>query len=443
MKTYLVIAIVVLSTLINIVSCTPFSDANPTPQSRIVTPAITPTITPSPNLVPPPLFQGRVILFIEEEGIGILDLTNADQTEYVTLSNEHSIYIFNFSYALSPDQRSFAFAVEHHSETGKPAIIIINLDTYEVSTINFLDFDDEDLSRDLPGWVNWSPDSRKLTYIYRQTLFVYDIDSKATIPVYQGASENYYTYLGINGTPMPLPGQIVGEIHGELWHADWITNDCIMFRSFEGSMPETITIRDDGQIRELEPNTTTLACYQPENTVSRTSENFWLADVIDDGAGNYLILSTYGYGGEESFITQPFSDFLELDLRSLPELIASDDQMSRYVIREGMLIAYEATYSEDLYLLTRTVNSVDVVSVDLETFAPVDRNSYIVPQSWGSVQEYQPLLQIDEDGLNLSTVLFAAGEDTIEICIGDLESGSFEPLWAVDRPLVFIVGILP
>ncbi len=428
MKKCLVFVFFVLFATITIVSCAPSRAANPTTQKLTVTSTFTsisppglnnitstiaPTITTSSEIIPQPVIQGRAIISIQGKGVGVLDFAKMTQTKFVVLSNEQ-IADNHINHALSSDRRFFAFVVNHHSETEKPAIIIINLDTNAVRTIPFLDYDTgflmPELERDLPDWVDWSPDSRKLTYIYRQALFVYDVETNTTAQVYQGPGAGYNNIRSLITNPDPRAvGEYLGIFYGRLLYAKWISNDCILVRSFEGSMPDTITFKD-GNIPELETNRTTLVCYRPSMIVSHTIELYWKADVINYDADHTLILETVNNENEEeAWLTQPFVDIQNIDHRMLPEdMTWNQDLYPIYVIRGGMLIVYKTPETDP-----PIVSSVDIVSVDLETLSPVASDCFIFPQGWGNVQEYWPVPQIDEHGPNLSTVLFTAGIDNL------------------------------
>ena len=86
--------------------------------------------------------------------------------------------------------------------------------------------------------------------------------------------------------------------------------------------------------------------------------------------------------------------------------------------------------------------------IDLETMVTKKSNTYIIPESWETAilpTNFLPLLKVDLAGLNLTTILFISGKDPLILCIGDLESGSYNTLWTIDIPHAspHFIGALP
>ena len=88
----------ILAALAVITSCATGLETTPATPST----AATAIFTPSPTVAPSPTFQGRLVLFVEEKGVGILDLADAAQPEFKIISSDDPMSI-QLDLVLSPD----------------------------------------------------------------------------------------------------------------------------------------------------------------------------------------------------------------------------------------------------------------------------------------------------------------------------------------------------
>ena len=430
---HLAIAFVILPTLISVISCVPTREQTPPPQSQ--------TVTSSTESAPPPTFQGRVLLELNGSTGGVLDLNDGAQPKFINFTNEYEGIEL---YDLSSDHRFFAYTVESRLKTGKPAIIIVDLETeaYETSIIDFIDYGELYEDEIYRIQLKWSPDSRKLGYIYNRRLFVYDVESQVSIPIYHGSTGIVDVNIKrVDGTI--TKGK--AEEYGLLALGNWVTNDCILLQSYESDSLRTFHITEKSTTQDLldilAPNTSTIVCAQPDITVSYSKEKFYNFLSITN-MNNYLILQELGT--DNKFLCKLFTSFQEIDCRDLPNW----GNWQGY-IKDDML----AIYREGTDSIEPKSKQIIVELIDLETMATKKSNTYIIPESWETAKlswgiaqlNFLPLREADLAGLNLTTILFISGKDPLTLCIGDLESGSYNTLWTIDIPHAspHFIGALP